>query len=136
MIDDAMGNADDATIQELLALANAWGAAIVSNDADAIGRFMTDDWVIVSETGVSPKQHFLSFVESGDLTHDAMHMVEGTARVRVYGDTAVLTGRVTNRANYKGETFDANEWTTDVFRRIDGEWKCVLSHITPVKTTV
>lgn len=121
---------NDRASQELLDLAEAWGKAIVSNDADAIGRFMADDWVIVSQTGISTKPHFLSYVASGDLTHDSMEMVAGTARVRMYGDTAVLTGRVTNRARYKGDVFDADEWTTDVFLKRGGEWKCVLSHIT------
>lgn len=50
-------------------------------------------------------------------------------RIRVYGDTAVLTGRVTNTAHYKGR-FDADEWTTDVFVNRNGRWLCVLSHIT------
>lgn len=124
---------EDQAHQALLAVAKAWGTAIVSNDADAIGRFMANDWVIVSETGVSEKQQFLSLVESGELTHDSMTLIEGTERLRRYGDTAVITGRVTNRANYKGETFDADEWTTDVFQQIDREWKCVLSHITAVR---
>ena len=123
----------DQAHQAVLAVAKAWGAAIVSNDADAIGRFVADDWVIVSDTGVSRKQQFLSLVDSGDLTPDSMTLIEGTERVRVYGDTAVMTGRVTNRANYKHETFDADEWTTDVFRHIDGEWKCVVTQITAAR---
>jgi hypothetical protein len=51
-------------------------------------------------------------------------------RIRVYGDTAVSTGRVTNTAHYKGQRFDADEWTTDVFVNRNGRWLCVLSHIT------
>ena len=122
---------DNNANKELVEIANEWGKAIVANDAGAIGRFMDDDWVIVSPTGVSDKRQFLSFVESGDLTHDAMDMIDGTARVRIYENVAVLTGRVTNTAHYKGEEFLADEWTTDVFVKRNGEWKCVLSHITP-----
>ncbi len=48
----------------------------------------------------------------------------------MYGDTAVLTGRVTNTAHYKGQRFDADEWTSDVFVNRNGRWLCVLSHIT------
>jgi ketosteroid isomerase-like protein len=117
--------------KELLDLSNDWGKSIVANDARAIGQFMDDDWVIVSQTGISDKKHFLSFVESGDLTHEAMEMIEnGTARIKIYGDIAVLTGRVTNTAHYKGVEFHADEWTTDIFVKLNGEWKCVLSHIT------
>ncbi|MGB7069620.1 MAG: nuclear transport factor 2 family protein [Pyrinomonadaceae bacterium] len=114
---------------ELMALGAEWGEAMVSNDAERIGAYMSEDWVIVSDRGVSDKRHFLAFVESGDLTHSAFDIV-GDARIKVYGDSAVLTVRVTNTAFYKGERFDADEWTTDVFVKHDGKWLCVLSHIT------
>jgi hypothetical protein len=51
-------------------------------------------------------------------------------RVRTYGETAVVTVRATNTAHFRGERFDADEWTTDVFVRRDGRWLCALSHIT------
>ena len=114
---------------ELVAVGDAWADAIVSNDADRIAGFMADDWVIVSDTGISVREDFLAVVRSGDLTHAAMDRASD-ARVRVYGDTAVLTGRVTNTAHHLGRRFDADEWTTDVFVRRDGRWLCVLSHIT------
>ena len=117
--------------EELLFTASAWAEAMVSNDAERISRFMSDDWVIVSERGVSTKEHFLSFVESGQLTHTTFEAVD-EPRVKIYGDTAVLTARVINTAQFAGQQFDADEWTSDVFRRIDGKWLCVLSHITPV----
>jgi hypothetical protein len=56
--------------------------------------------------------------------------MKGEPRVKVYGDTAVLTARVTNTAHFGGQQFDADEWTTDVLVRRDGKWLCVLSHIT------
>jgi ketosteroid isomerase-like protein len=78
----------------LTATADEWNVAMCSNDAERIGDFMADDWVIVSESGVS-------------------------------------TTRITNTAHYDGRQYDADEWTTDVFARQDGRWRCVLSHITP-----
>jgi uncharacterized protein (TIGR02246 family) len=114
---------------EILALADRWAAAIVANDAEQIASFMADEWVMVSESGVSPKERFLSLVASGELTHSAMERV-GIPRVRIYGDTAILTARVTNTAHHLGRRYDADEWTTDIFVRRDGRWVCVLSHIT------
>jgi ketosteroid isomerase-like protein len=115
---------------ELVSVGDAWAAAIVANDAGRIAGFMADDWVIVSDTGISAREDFLAVVRSGDLTHSAMDRA-GDARIRVYGDTAVLTARVTNTAHHLGRRFDADEWTTDVFVRREGRWLCVLSHITP-----
>jgi len=118
--------------QEVLGFAERWAEAIISNDAEAIGGFMSDDWVIVGENGTTNKPDFLSWVASGDLTHETMQMV-GEARIRIYGDTAVLTARVTNNGHYKNQPFSADEWTTDVFRQREGIWLCVLSHVTPTR---
>ena len=119
------------TADELVALADAWSEAIVSDDADRIGAFMADDWVIVSWSGVTAREDFLSYVRSGALGHSRMEGV-GERRVRVYGDTAVLTVRVVSTAQYGGGDIDADEWTTDVFVHRDGAWRCALTHITPV----
>jgi ketosteroid isomerase-like protein len=127
-------SSDDAVRAELVAIEENWAKAIVSNDAERIASFVTDDWVIVSESGVSPKEHFLSLVKSGELTHSAMELI-GEARVQVYGHTAVFTGRVTNTAHHLGQRYDADEWTTDVFVRRGGRWLCALSHITAAALT-
>ena len=117
--------------QELLKFGADWAEAMVANDAERIGSFMSDDWVIVSDRGIATKERFMSFVESGALTHSAFQMASD-ARVERYGDTAVMTIRVTNTAHFGGQQFDADEWTSDVLVKRDGKWLCVLSHITPV----
>lgn len=122
--------ADPATHALLASAVDEWAAAIVANDAERIAAFMADEWVIVSESGITDRDTFLAFVTSGDLTHSAMQAIT-PPRVRVHGDTAVVTARITNTAHYGGDRFDADEWTTDVFVRRDGHWRCVLSHITP-----
>ncbi len=131
-MDDVGNDADEsATRRELIELGDEWAAAMVANDAEEIGRHMADEWVIVSERGISSKEHFLGFVRSGALTHTSFDMV-GEARIKAYGETAVLTCRVVNTAHFGGQQFDADEWTSDVFVKRDGRWLCVLSHITPV----
>jgi uncharacterized protein (TIGR02246 family) len=120
--------ATDVALQ-LLAFVDDWATAIVSNDAERIARFMADDWVIVSESGISGRGQFLDLVASGALTHSAMDRVSD-ARIETYGDTAVVTARVTNTAHFDGRRFDADEWTTDVLVRRNDRWLCVLSHLT------
>ena len=116
--------------REIYDISERWAAAIVANDADAIGSFMAEDWIMVSERGVSTKEHFLSFVRSGQLTHSSMEMAD-LHSIRIYDDTAIIASRVTNTARFAGQTFEANEWTSDVFTKQSGEWKCVITHITP-----
>lgn len=124
-----MENFTENTEQELIDLGSKWAEAMIANDAEQIGSYMDDDWVIVSERGISNKQRFLSLVSSGALTHSAFDM-SGDARIKFYGDTAVVTCRVVNTAHFGGQQFDADEWASDVFVRCDGRWLCVLSHIT------
>lgn len=115
--------------KEILDGVTEWAKAMVSNDADAIGGFMHDDWVIVSERGVATKEYFLSFVRSGALVHTSFDIID-EPRIKIYGDTAIMTSRVTNTCFFNGEQMEADEFTTDVMIRDRGRWLGVHSHIT------
>ena len=113
---------------ELIALAHAWDRAMVGNDADAIGRYMADDWIIVGSDGsIGEKAGFLALIASGTLTHDVMTSED--LRVRVYGDTAVMTARGVSGGRYQGRPFRDTERSSSVFVRQGGEWRCVLTHL-------
>jgi ketosteroid isomerase-like protein len=114
---------------EILAVAEKWAEAMVANDADRIASFMAEEWVIVHEKGVSDREILLGLIRSGDLTHSVFEK-KGDARVKIYGDTALFTGRLLNTAHFEGNTFESDEWTTDVFVKRNGRWLCVLSHTT------
>ncbi|MCM3659732.1 nuclear transport factor 2 family protein [Georgenia satyanarayanai] len=43
---------------EIRALLDAWAQAIVANDADRIGSFATEDWVLVGTGGTVPRERF------------------------------------------------------------------------------
>lgn len=115
--------------KEILDGITNWAEAMLSNDADRIGSFMHDDWVIVSERGVATKEHFLSFVRSRALVHTSFEIVD-EPRLQIYGDTAIMISRVTNTSIFNGQQFDADEFTTDVMVKVDGRWLGVHSHIT------
>jgi ketosteroid isomerase-like protein len=119
------------TEEEVLAVADEWAEAMVSNDADRIAWFLADEWVIVHEKGVSERETLLGLIRSGDLTHSRFAK-KGDVRVRIYGETALFTGRLLNTAHFEGNTFEADEWTTDFFVRREGRWVGVLSHTTSV----
>ncbi|RXR28016.1 nuclear transport factor 2 family protein [Oerskovia turbata] len=127
-----MGHDADHDLQgELEAVEADWGHAIVANDADAIGRFMTDDWLIVGEDGTTSREDFLTLVRSGDLTHESMSKITGS--VRLLGDVAVLVGRGANTGHYQGQAFTSDEWITDVFVRGADGWRCAHTHLTAAR---
>jgi ketosteroid isomerase-like protein len=116
---------------ELIHIEREWGQAMVRNDADAIGRFMADDWTIVGPDGsVADKASYLDLVRTGALTHDVMDFDDAT--VRVYGDAAVVTARGTSGGTYRGQPFREVERVTDVYVRRNGRWLCVHTHLSRI----
>jgi ketosteroid isomerase-like protein len=130
MTDEHDGSPQD--VADVLAVSRAWSRAIATNDVAGIADATTDDWVIVSDTGPSDRAHFLDVVARGRLRHSAMDLAS-EPRLVVRGDVALLTARFTNTAHVGDETFEADEWTTDVFLRRHGRWRCALSHITAAR---
>lgn len=113
---------------ELIDLASEWDRAMVENDAEAIGRYMADDWTIIGPDGrVSDKATFLELVQSGALTHDVMESEDFS--VRVYGDSAVVISRGVSGGKYQGQPFREVERSSCVFVRHEGRWQCVLTHL-------
>ena len=122
---------DDRASQELIRVANDWDRAMVENDVEAIGRYMAEDWIIVGSNGsVGDKPTFLQLVKSGTLSHD--EMTSEDVRVRVYGDTAVVTARGVSEGKYQGQAFREVERSSCVFVRQQGQWRCVLTHLSRI----
>ena len=118
--------------QELLKWEKDFASAVVSNDVEAIGRFLADDWVIVDpDGGVVDRSHFLDVIKSGQLTHELMECDD--VKVRSYGDSAVVTALTKTKAKFAGQEFTTLERATDVFVRRVGHWQCVFSQLTTFK---
>jgi len=116
---------------ELLALERQFGQAVIKGDVEALERLVSDDWIIIGPEGkVIPKAGFLAVLESGALTHSVMELDE--TRVRVYGGTALVTGRATATGAFQGQAFTTRERSTDVFVRQQGRWRCVLTQLTTI----
>jgi len=115
--------------KELLKLEKEFTAAVVKNDPEAIGRFVTDDWIIINaDGGIIDKERFLGVIKSGTLTHEMMQSDD--MRVRVYGYSAVVTALTRTKGKFMGQEFTTHERSTDVFVRRDGQWRCVLTQLT------
>ena len=115
--------------EEFLKLEKAFAEAIVKNDLEGIGRIVADDWIIVDPNGeIVDRTRFFEVIKSGALTHDMMESKD--SRVRVYGDSAVVTAVTRTKGKFMGHDFSTQERATDVFVKRDGRWQCVLTHLT------
>ncbi len=118
--------------KELVQFGLAWDQAMVGNDADEIGKFMSDDWIIVgTEGGITSKSEFLLWIKSGELTHTRMDSDETS--IKIYENTGIVTSRGTSAGNYNGQSFELYEWSTSVFIRKNEQWLCVHTMLTPAK---
>jgi ketosteroid isomerase-like protein len=115
--------------EELLKLEKTFAEAIAKNDPEAIERFVADDWIIIDPDGeIVDRTRFFEVIKSGALTHDMMESED--LRVRIYGDSAVVTALTHTRGKFMGQEFSTQERATDVFVKCDGRWQCVLTHLT------
>ena len=115
--------------QELLDFSKHWDEAMVGNDADEIAKFMSDDWVIIASDGITSRSSFLQLISSGVLTHNRMDSDEST--ISIYGTTGIIVSRGTSAGTYNEEHFSLYEWSTCVFIKAEGRWRCVLTMLTP-----
>lgn len=87
----AAGN-QAAVEQEIQALDKLWGEAAAKGDAAVLNRLLADNLHHVHATGrIEGKADYIDSLESGMRRHDPI--VPMKVNVRVYGDTAVSTGR-------------------------------------------
>ena len=119
---------NDTAATALARISGDWDRAMITNDADAIGRFMHDDWIIIGSDGsVGGKARFLELIRSGSLTHDVMESHD--LDVRMYGDAAVVIARGVSGGTWEGQRFLLNERVSSVFIRSGSEWRCVTTHL-------
>jgi ketosteroid isomerase-like protein len=115
--------------EELLKVEKEFAQAIVSNDLESLGRIVSDDWIIIDPNGdIVDRTRFFEVIKSGGLTHDMME--SENFRVRVYGDSAVVTAITRTKGKFVGREFSTQERATDVFVKREGRWQCVLTHLT------
>jgi ketosteroid isomerase-like protein len=105
-----------------------WANAAKSYDVATLNRIVADDWVGTDETGKrTTKAQMIANTNShkgtlGSFTFDDM-------TVRVYGNTAIVTGGDTETSTFDGKDTSGHYFWTDVFvKQKDGSWKAVASH--------
>jgi len=115
--------------KELLRVEKEFAEAIVKNDLEGIERLVADDWIIIGPDGeIVERSRFFEVIKSGAMTHDTMESED--FRIRVYADSAVVTGITRTKGKFMGQEFSTEERATDVFVKCDGRWQCVLTHLT------
>ena len=111
---------------ELLELEKRRLKAMNESDPAALSELLCDDHVHVLANGiVTDKAGAAASLRS------VPRIVEPREpMIRIYGDTAVMTGPQVNHERINGEPLIVKLFVTQVARRIDGRWKFVSMQAT------
>lgn len=128
----ASAQGSDATAK-ILALENKWNLAYKQRDVAAMSSILADDFIITVEDGNT-------YSKSGYIAHagDSRTKVEVSElldmKVRLHGNTAIVTGQYHEVGTEKGKTYEYHDRLTDTWMFLDGRWQVIASHYSvPVK---
>ena len=101
--------------------------AQIAADTIALRRIYADDFIGIGPTGVvRNKAAVIADFTTHALTYQSITTAE--VRVRVYGNTAVETGRSTMVGRDKGKDVPRENRFTRVWVITDGRWQLVANH--------
>src|SRR3954468_14780307 len=101
--------------------------AQIHADAAALHRLYADDFIGVGPSGtVRTKPQVIADFTSATLRFQSI--TTDDVQVRVYGNTAVETGRSTMKGDDKGKTVPQDNRFTRVWVKQQGRWRLVANH--------
>ncbi len=112
--------------QQLKQTEDDWQKATRNKDATLLKRIIAEDWVATDDKGKALNRE--QYISQTTSNADVIQSNENTdMQVRVYGNTAVVTGGLTEKGTRNGAAFtDTYKWT-DVFVKRGGRWQAVVS---------
>ena len=99
-------------------------AAVIKGDMMTLEKATSDDYTLININGqMSDKSQMISGFKSGQnkLSKDELSEM----KVRVYGDTAVITGKVTVEGMMGGKDVSGEAMFTRVYVKKGGRWQAV-----------
>jgi ketosteroid isomerase-like protein len=116
---------------ELKKLETDRAAAVVKGDVATLEKQTSDDYTLINVNGqMSGKAQMVDAFKSGQtkLTTDEL----SDMKVRVYGNTAVITGKATVKGTVAGKDVDGQVLFTRVYVKKGGSWQSVAFQQTRV----
>ncbi len=114
---------------ELTALMDQWAAARVAGDVAFLERFYGEELTLNQMNGaVATRAQDIDAFASGVIKPEYIRDTDLT--IKVYGDTAVVTGIESLKGTAGGVPGEMSLRVTNVLTMRDGEWRLVLHHST------
>jgi ketosteroid isomerase-like protein len=118
--------------QEVLALQQEYEGAIERRDASVHERLFADDYTYTPGNGAfMDRARHMAFTRSGALAVGAFQSTE--QKIRVYGNTAIVTGRWILKGARGGKPVDNQIRYLIVYIRRGGQWQIVAEQRTGIR---
>jgi ketosteroid isomerase-like protein len=109
------------------ALELKWTEDYKQRNIDILSSLLAEDFVITIEDGSV-------YSKAGYITHSAdaathVQVAElSDLKVRIHGDTAIVTGAYHEKGESNGKPYEYHDRLTDTWMKIGGKWQVVASH--------
>ena len=90
-------------------------------------QILADDFVLVNGRGkISSKADLIESARKEEVTYERQDEESGTQKVRVWGDTAVVTSLLWIKAVHADKPIDYKLWFSDTYVRTPAGWRYVF----------
>src|SRR4029079_891863 len=122
---------------ELMQLEREIGDANVRRDKSFFEPIEADEFIFTdSAGGLTTKAEDVASLDKPAGEFKLISYAVDDMRVRVYGKTAVVTGRTTTKLQSKDREVTNRSRFTDVFVKRDGRWQLVAGHSSRLREPV
>jgi ketosteroid isomerase-like protein len=109
----------------IAALDTEYQAAVGKNDAAGMDRILADDFILVTGRGkVFTKSDLLGEARGAKTVYERQE--DTSQKVRVWGDTAVVTALLWIKGTREGSPIDYKLWFSDTYVRTKSGWRYVF----------
>ena len=117
----------EADLKELTRLEQVWNDAHLNGDAATLEKLWDEDlFVTVPDMPVMNKGESLAIWKAGKMKFDIYKTSD--IRIKIYGNTAVVTGQLVRIRDAKSTKFEDDWRFTKVYVRRAGKWQVVAWH--------
>jgi hypothetical protein len=105
--------------------------ALLKHDTATLDRMTSDDYTFINQRGeLRTKSEILAGFKSGNFNYEDREISD--LKVRVYGDTAVVTGRAKQKGVENSKDYSGDNRFTRVYVKQNGCWVSVALQVTLV----
>jgi ketosteroid isomerase-like protein len=111
-------------------LEHMYADAVRRQDVSVLERILADDFIATSSRGEvrNKSQEIDDIKPNPDYALEAFNLDD--INVRIFRDTAIVTGRSTLKASYKGQSSTSGFRYTRVYAKRKGRWQVVSQQLT------